>query len=214
MNKRLWFFSLLAAFLIPTPASAQKMERTKNWEVGDKLTYTYTFADWSAHVVEQVVEVTEAEVRTTQNIGDVQRHEGAYSTADMSRMKGVCLANGEQCEFSPGEAWVRFPLEKGKSWSSSMAVTGDTFYSETSQERKVLAVEKVTTAAGEFQAYKVSSTGRIKVRRKSGEGPWEGTESATYWWTAIKGKLVLLKQEYQNSFGARSSRELLSAELK
>jgi len=213
MNRRLWFFSLLAAFLIPCAASAQKLERTKNWDVGDKLTYTYVLKGQSLRAVEEVVDVTDTEVRSTQRIGD-RTYDAAYSTADMSRLRGICIANSESCQFAPGETWVKFPLEKGKTWSNTMTVTGQTFISETAQERKVEGVEKVKTPAGEFQAYRVSSTGRIKSRGRSGEGPWEGTESSTYWWAVIKGKLVLVKQEYQNSFGSRSSRELLSAELK
>jgi len=35
MNKRLWLFPFLAAFLVPGVSSAHKLERTKNKEAGD-----------------------------------------------------------------------------------------------------------------------------------------------------------------------------------
>jgi hypothetical protein len=110
---------------------------------------------------------------------------------------------------------VRFPLEKGKTWTSSVSVTGQTFVAETKQERKVEGVEQITTPAGEFTAFKVTSRGEITARsRDLTQGPWEGRERSTYWWTTIKGKLVLVKQVYENSFGERASRELVAAELK
>jgi hypothetical protein len=213
MKKQLWFFAMLAALVFPAVSSAQKLERTKNWEVGDKLTYTYVLKGQFLHAVEEVIQVTDSEVRSTQTIGN-RKYEAAYSTSDMSRMKGICIANSEACQFSPAERWVNFPLEKGKTWSNTMAVEGETFLSETTQQRKVEGVEKIKAQVGTFEAYRVSSSGLIKSRGKSGEGPWQGTESATYWWATIKGKLVLVKQEYENSFGARSSRELVAADLK
>jgi hypothetical protein len=215
MKRHLWLVALLAAFAIPTTASAQRLERTKLLEVGDKLTYTYVLKGMYLPAVEEVVEVTDTEVRLNQKIGD-RTYKAVVSARNMSRVAGICIANSQACQFSPGERWVDFPLEPGRTWSSTFTTTGETFVSKMTQERKVEGLEKIETPAGEFQAYKVSSTGRGAWRLKwSREGPWNDvTESSTYWWTAIKGKLVLVKQEYENSGGARSSRYLVSAQLK
>jgi hypothetical protein len=214
MKRQLWLVALLAAFVIPTTASAQKLERTKLLEVGDKVTYTYVLKGVSLRAVEEVVEVTDTEVRLNQEIGN-RTYKAVVSARDMSRMEGICISNNEACQFSPGERWVDFPLERGRTWSSTFTTTGETFVAEVTQERKVEGMERIKTPAGEFQAYRISSAGRIAWRRKWEEGRWNHiTESSTYWWTAIKGKLVLVKQEYENSSGARSSRELVSAQLK
>ena len=96
-----------------------------------------------------------------------------------------------------------------------MTVTGEAFIFEQASERTVEAVEKIQTPAGEFEAYRVSATEQIKYRAKTETGSWyTGTATFTYWLTSIKGKLVFLKNEYQNSFGGRFTRELVSAELK
>jgi hypothetical protein len=223
MNKPLSLVAFLSVLLLPALSPAQTMERPKLWEVGDKLTHMYVLSDGSTHdVIEEVVQVTDAEIRTTQRFFSRQyvgvlwwEFDAAYATADMACMKGVSMPNTQQSQFSPGEAWVRFPLEKGTTWTSSISVTGQTFVAETKQERKVEGVEQITTPAGEFTAFKVTSRGEITARsRDLTQGPWEGRERSTYWWTTIKGKLVLVKQVYENSFGERASRELVAAELK
>jgi len=57
--------------------------------------------------------------------------------------------------------------------------------------------------------------GEIEARRRDdSQPPVKGTERATYWWSTVKGKLVLVRQQYENSFGARSSRELFSLDLR
>jgi len=214
MKRQLWLVALLAAFAIPTTASAQRLERTKLLEVGDKLTYTYVLKGVYLPAVEEVVEVTDTEVRIKQKVGN-RTYKAVVSARDMSRVEGICISNSEACQFSPGERWVDFPLEIGRTWSSTFTVTGETFVGEDTQDRKVEGVEKIETPAGEFQAYRVVSSGRGVWWPKSGVFQRnQFTESSTYWWTAIKGKLVLVKQEYENSGGERSSRYLVSAQLK
>jgi len=213
MNKRLWFFALLAAFLIPTAASAQKLERTKNWEVGDKLTYNYVRGGRPMKLVEEVVAVTDDEIRMTQQV-DGRTYEVVHSTRDLSRQKGVCLPNGQACDWSPGDAWATFPLDKGKTWSYTVTVTGEQFTSTQTVDRAVEGMEKISTPAGQFNAYRISSADRIESRSKVGGGPRLGTANYKYYLTSIKGKLVFLKNDYTNSFGESFTRELVSAEFK
>jgi hypothetical protein len=213
MNKQLWVSALLAAFLIPAVSAAQKVERTKNWEVGDKLTYDLVVKGRSMRLVEEVVEVTDGEIRMSQRIDD-RTYEVAHSTRDLSRLKGACFPSGQACEWLPGDRWADFPLEKGKTWSFTMTVRSEAFITEIASERKVEGVEQIETPAGRFEAYRVAAAERLTSRSKAGAGPYLGMASFTYWLTSIKGKLVFVKNEYVNSFGETFSRELVSAELK
>jgi hypothetical protein len=223
MTKCLQRFAGLALILLPFVAHAQTMEKPRPWEVGDKMTHLYVTTDGSRHdVVEEVVQVTATEIVTTQKFfaqkysGTLWREfEGRYSTADIARTKGFCWSNNEQCEFSPGIPWVRFPLEKGRTWKSSVASTGQTFVAGVKSDRTVDGVEQITTPAGEFTAFKVTSRGEITVRSKDlTQGPWEGRERYTCWFTTIKGKLALVRLVYENSFGEKTSLELIGAEVK
>jgi hypothetical protein len=207
MKKELCFFALLTAFLIPSVSSAQKLERTKNWEVGDKVTWNYVLKWTSMRFVEEVVAVIGAEIRSTLRVGD-RTFEQRVSTRDLSYLKGICWANGQVCEFSPGEVWFDFPLEKGKTWSGTTTVTGETFIVDLTYQSRVEALEKINTPAGEFEAYTVSGTERIRT------GSGSGMANLRYWLAAINGKLVCVKNEYKNPFGEFFTRELLSAELK
>ena len=159
MNKLLWFFGLLAAFLIPTVSSAQKLERTKNWEVGDKVTWNYVLQGKSMRLVDEVVEVTDDEVRSILQVGDHKTLEQTLSSRDLSARKGICEPNGQACTFSPAWVWVDFPLGKGKTWSATSTVTGETFISEVAYQYRVEGVEEITTPAGHFDAYRVSGSG-------------------------------------------------------
>jgi hypothetical protein len=213
MNKRLWLFGFLMAFLIPAVSSAQKLERTKNWEVGDKLTYSIAIRGLSTVLVEEVSEVTDNEIRMSQRVGE-RTYDAALSTRDMSRLRGVCQGSGQACTWSPGDVWASFPLEKGKMWSETHTVTNEGFITEVVSERTVEAVEKIDILAGRFQAYRVSATEHYTSRSKVGEGTYKGKGSMTYWVASIKGKVVLVKWEYGNTFGDRFERELTLAELK
>jgi hypothetical protein len=212
MNKEFWFCALVAACLMPAVSPAQKMERTKNWEAGDKMTYNLVMNGQPMRLVEEVVEIASTQIRVMQQL-DGRTYQAAHSTGDLSRVKGVCFTNGEACEWTPGDVWAEFPLQRGKSWSFKVTVTGETFVSEQTSERKVVGFETVKTPAGEFQAFKIFAVERIRFRPNA-QTTWnEGTANFTYWLTTINGKLVFLKNEYENSFGRTFTRELVSAQL-
>ena len=213
MNKRLWLFGFLMAFLIPAVSSAQKLERTKNWEVGDKVTYNLVTGGESIRLAEEVVEITDTEIRISQRAGD-RTYAAVDSTRDLSRSRGFCFVSDQECEWSPGIPWAHFPLEQGKTWSRTGTVTNAGFVTEIVEKTTVESVEQVTTPAGRFQAYRMSTTGQLTSMSRAGAGPFRGTEDFTYWLTSIKGKLVFLKSEYTDSFGYSYTLELVSAELK
>lgn len=213
MNRQVLFAALAACLLIPGVASAQTLERTRNWEVGDKLTYNYVRGGQAMTLVEEVVAVTDDEIRMTQQAGG-RTYEVVHSTRDLSRRKGVCLPNGQACDWSPGDIWAAFPLAKGKAWSYTVTITGETFISKTTLDRTVEGMERVSTPAGQFDAYRIASTDHIESRSTAGGSPSPGTASYKYYLTSIKGKLVFLKNDYTNSFGQSFTRELVSADLK
>jgi hypothetical protein len=203
-----------AACLAPPAALAQSLDQIRPWEAGDKFSHAYVLNGKAMPATEEVTEVAGDRVRTRQRIGG-RPYDAAYGRADMARLEGVCVANSEACRFEPGEAWVVFPLEKGAEWSHRMVVTGEKFVSEVTQQRKVEAVTAVETPAGQFTAWRISMRGEIEARhRDASQPPLKGTERATYWWSTVKGKLVLVRQEYENSFGARSSRELFAVDFR
>ncbi len=212
--RSLALMAVITGCLAPAAASAQSLEQIRPWEPGDRFGHAYVLSGKSIAAIEVVTEVAGDRVHTRQEIGG-RSYDAAYARADMARLEGICVANSEACRFEPGEAWVVFPLAKGAEWSHRMVVTGEKFVSEVTQQRKVEAVTRIETPAGQFTAWRVSMQGEIEARRRDdSQPPVKGTERATYWWSTVKGKLVLVRQQYENSFGARSSRELFTLDLR
>ena len=164
-------------------------------------------------MLDEVVEVTDDEVRSILQVGD-RTLEQTVSPHDLSIRKGMCSSNGQACTFSPAWAWLDFPLEEGKTWSATSIISGETFIAEVAYQYKVEGVEKITTPAGQFDVYRISGSERIKSRSKAGAGPWYGTATFTDWIASINGKVRAVKSEYHNTFGELSTRELIAAELR
>jgi len=125
----------------------------------------------------------------------------------------MCLANGQACKFTPGMEFARFPLEVGKRWSTSYTIEGETFTARVIQERSVERVEKIKVPAGEFEAFKIAYTGRMRGAAY-GIIPFSGTEEGAEWVTVIEGRLVFARVAYRNSFGDDARLELVSTRFR
>lgn len=203
----------VAALLLPCVSSAQNMEQGRNWEVGDKLTFNWTANGKSMPLVEEVVSTTESLIGVRYTAGD-RSYEAGLVPGTFLYPKGICLANGQACAFAPAFKWIEFPLEKGRKWSGASTVTGETFVAEIAYERTVEKLEKVKVAAGQFDAFRIAESGKIKARDLQGANPSTGKESGTTWIAFVNGKPLPVKSEYRNSYGEKFTRELVSYQLK
>ena len=147
----------------------------------------------------------------------MQRNGGRSLSVELDKSgavtRAVCISNGQQCGFAPGIQVADFPLEKGKKWNTGFTVTGESFTADVAQERKVDKIEKVKVPAGEFEAAKVSFSGRIKGTDGKGK-PFSGREDGADWVAVVNGKAVIVKTEYRNSFGEKANLELASLNQK
>jgi hypothetical protein len=203
--------TLAAVLAVPEMAAAQKLDQAKSWEVGDKVVMNWTLNN-KAQKIE--LEITEA---SSDGITGVQRVSGKEfrlaGTKPGVLTAAMCASNGQPCTFSPALNLVELPLEKGKKWPVNMTVKGDTFTAQVESERVVEKVEKVKVPAGEFEAYRIAHSGRIRGSDQKGSG-FSGKEDGKYWIAVINGKLAVVKSEYRNSFGEKVTEELASAALK
>lgn len=205
--------TVLAALLGSGPVSAQMMEQpTQGFAAGDRLIF-----NWILNNKSQIVEVelsagTDGEWQGTEKVGG-KEFPLALAKSDLALRKSMCISNGQPCTFSPGLEFAKFPLEKGKQWSTTFTVKGDTFTAQVTQERKVEGTEKVKVLAGEFDTFKLSFSGRIRGTDSKGAG-FTGKEEGTDWFTLVNGRLVAVKLVYKNSFGEKATRELVSTSFK
>lgn len=79
-------------------------------------------------------------------------------------------------DWSKSDSFVQFPLEIGKKWEvhrSRRLNNGQSVITDLKAE--VLALEKVQTPAGEFEAYKISLRGSWRNTGSGNTGPNDGT---------------------------------------
>jgi hypothetical protein len=212
MWRKMFTFILPVALAVcaSAPAAAQKLEKPKNWDVGDTATWNYVLKKRSMRLLERVMAVTDTEVRSTLQTED-RTFDAAVSTRDYSWLRGMSMPSGERNTFSAPYEWFSFPLEKDKAWSGTTTTSEQSFTCEIAYSIKVDGTERITVPAGAFDAFKLSGTEALNCKSFSSAGSAFGAASFTYWVATINGKLVFLKNEYHNSFGDSWSRELLSA---
>lgn len=200
------------ALCAPLPASAQTMEPTKLWEIGDKATYTWTLFAKSEKVEEEVTGVTDTEVIMVERMG-TKTFDRIYDIQQKGYTKYPCLNSMVQCTFAPANRWADWPLEKGKKWSNPTHVVGPGGQADLNKEHVVEGFEKIKSPAGEFDACKITFTGKINGKDNSGK-PFSASEKGTYWYALINGKPNMVKWVYQNTFPEKVVRELISVEYK
>jgi hypothetical protein len=212
MRNRLACFASTAAILLAAgSAAAQRIEGTAFGTDGDTMIFNLTINNktqrleevWSHHGPEMVGNL---------KWGDKQ-FLAVITKSPLALRQGMCFANAQACTFSPPLEFVSFPMEKGKQWAQTVTVTGETFVAEIAIERKVEKFEKVKVPAGEFEAFRLSFSGRIKSTDPTGK-TFTGKEDGTEWFAFPEGKLVPVKIVYRNTFGERFTRELVATSFK
>jgi len=189
-------------------ASGQKLERTTMPQAGDKQSFKWVLNNKAQPMDIEWAGESGGSVRGTQKVGGKDLAVELDTAGDLTR--ALCISNGQQCGFAPGIKVADFPLEKGKKWTTSFAVTGETFTAQVTQERKVDKIEKIKVPAGEFEAAKISFSGRIRGADSKGTA-FTGREDGIDWVAVVNGKSVLVKTEYRNSFGEKANVEMMSS---
>lgn len=204
---------LTAAFLLSVSldAMAQRIDELLFNEPGDKITYSVTI-DGKTFAMEQIFSAnTDQAVEGIQKIGDVSAD--VLIDKPFTIRKSFCLTSGESCVYVPGIQVLQLPLELERKWTSTFTVTGKNFVNEVTQQRKVESVEKIWVPAGEFECFKIVRSGHFTGRSNKGKS-YSGSEEGVDWVGIVRGKAVLIKAIYKNSFGRQSSRELISTTFK
>jgi len=206
---------LLIALLIgplTAVAYAQKMDRPKDLEVGDKVTFKWMRNNKPFTLEQEVTAVTDTQVQAIERFGG-NESELTWTKSPLLVKNALCMSNALPCIYDPGVEIVQFPLEKGKKWPSKFAVKGPDFVAQVESERTVEGVEKIKVLAGEFDAYRVSFNSRYRGTTNKGAN-FNGKDEGTVWYALSNAKLVAVKTEYKNSSGEKSVRELMAVSYK
>jgi len=200
--------TLAALLLLPCLSIAQTMQPTKQLEVGDKATFRYTNHNKTETMTQEVVAVTGTEIRMLETRGP-KRVDLVYDSSQYGFKQYICWPLPELCKFSPPNKYAIFPLEKGKKWTVTNHVVGETFEADLEKKHKVGQLEKVKVPAGEFMAFKITFSGKVKGKNNKGAS-FRITEKATYWYALINGKALMIKVKYSSTNGDKLTKELTS----
>jgi hypothetical protein len=203
--------TVAAALAAPGMAGAQKLEQLKLPDPGDKIQFNWVLNGKAQPMEEEWLGVEGDGAVGVQRVGGKEFKLVVPKAGAVS--EGICLANGQPCTFSPAVTVIDVPLEKGRKWQQTFAVKGETFTVDVEAEWQVDELERIKTAAGEFEAFRVSHKGRIKGKDAKGAS-FSGKEDGRYWIATVNGKAFVARTEYRNSFGEKFTREATSVALK
>lgn len=202
--KKIFLFSLIAFCGI---ASAQSLPEFSEFTAGEKLAYQTKASGKTSKYEFVFTEVNSSIARGTVSIDGKQME--FESPAHGYLGKEFCLADVMECEWTPPVKMFDKDSKLGDKWSGSTIVKmkNNTVVDETI-ESKVDKFEKVKVPAGEFEAFRISSTGSIKAKLEKGD-VYTGTLKMTTWFGVVNKRLVLIKRDYTNSFRQPFTQELL-----
>jgi hypothetical protein len=182
--------------------------RAFDWKAGDVCTYQVQYGSRKPSVHTQTVTEVNTGRITLVDKGSDGSGGNIVLEQDGARLRNwISQATGQQVAFDPALAWLSVPLQPGNAWAVQTAMIGETFQADTTARFLVGDWEKVRVPAGEFVTLKVTATLSLVVvnnqgQRNTGTGTW------VYW--VASGTNCLVKYEYGDSFGDKSSRQLQS----
>ena len=125
--------------------------------------------------------------------------------------KEMCASNGQACNFqSPVKMYDNNTALNDK-WENVLSVLGDSFSADLKSQHKADKFEKIKLAFSELNALRISQSATISGKANNKE--FKGTESSKYWIGVVNGVQLMLRREYQNSFGDKTVIELTDAQL-
>jgi len=205
MRKFLLPFFLAAVSNIANGQSI--LSNTTLYENGDKLSYVLKIAGSSkpTKIDYYFTDVTENSLIGFQTINNkvTQVRTKEYGTSTNS----LCWGNSQKCTFDPPMKLFDKNIKVGDEWINKFKLTGEDFYSNTTQEVKVEKQERIKISLGEFDTIKVVAKGKFTGRTNRNES-FSGSDINEIWVGNINKKLVMIKTEYSNSFKEKWSAEL------
>jgi hypothetical protein len=142
--------------------------------------------------------------QTVTRIGDGRVElDGGAATLDAN---GNYVMNASST-FIPNDCKLHFPMHVGDTWSSSFTYKNGTIETTNQRDAKVVSVERVDTAAGSFDTFRVEQVGSW---RPTDGGKAHGSVEETDWYAPSVGRIV--KMDYANR-PAKGAQTTLHIEL-
>jgi len=195
--------SFMASAVLCSPAIAQQAEHRAdrpNVKVGDQWQFRIggNAKASELNLTWVVTSVTPAEIKATEN------GEPLLLTPDLNQVESPRRKSSDLRLLS-------FPLQVGKAWTyvDDYLLKDAGTKGQAKGSVVVLSYEKVRVPAGEFDAFKLESTGSFSGMAYV--GPVSGSSSRTYWYAPAARAIV--KEEINDPYRGRYGSELVAFKL-
>jgi hypothetical protein len=149
------------------------------WTEGSSWRYDYVEngqKNWALHRYIGVVEENGAKYHLVQT-----NYWRFYFDFDFNLVRKVHVKRGVTSQYDPPFADFSWPLHVGKKWTQRTTRSGAEFFARTEEWTfEVVKYEKVKTAAGEFDAF------RIRAKRTDSGDPMD----KEYWYAPAVGRII------------------------
>lgn len=196
---------LFLLWLLHLPLHAQSLGNFESFESGDVLIYN-VIANGNAKKLEYTyLNVDKNGVSGKVIYGD---KEGEFkSSAPGLEEKDFGLSNGQMFTRTPPIKIFEPGLQIGSKWNTVFEAKGETLTAQVIQQAQASKLEKVKLKFGEYDAILVTNNDVIQGINNKSE-VFSGKSTAKIWVGIVNNRALILKREYQNSFGEKLVQEL------
>jgi hypothetical protein len=193
-------------FTLPIQLFAQALGNFEPFESGDVIVYSvnvngavkkleYTYSNVNANTATgKVVYGDLVGVFKSSGIG--------FEDANLALGDGTFFANSPPLKLFESE------LNVGSKWNNVYEATSETLKIQVIQQVMVSKIEKVKLKIGEFDAALITHNDLYQGVNNKGEVFSGKSTASKYWIGVVNNRMLVLKREYQNSFGQKVAQEL------
>lgn len=190
---------------LPLHLMAQTLGNFEPFEAGDTVVYSVTMNGAVKKLEYNYVTVDKNGAAGKVTYGD---KEGEFkSSAPGLEEKDIALSNGQIFTRTPPIKIFEPGLQIGSKWNTVFEVKGETLTVQVIQQAQASKLEKVKLKFGEYDAILVTNNDVIQGINNKSE-VFSGKSTAKIWVGIVNNRALILKREYQNSFGEKLVQEL------
>lgn len=190
---------------LPLHLMAQTLGNFEPFEAGDTVVYSVTMNGAVKKLEYNYVTVDKNGAAGKVTYGD---KEGEFkSSAPGLEEKDVALSNGQIFIRTPPIKIFEPGLQIGSKWNTVFEAKGETLTAQVIQQAQASKLEKVKLKFGEYDAILVTNNDVIQGINNKSE-VFSGKSTAKIWVGIVNNRALILKREYQNSFGEKLVQEL------
>lgn len=190
---------------LPLHLMAQTLGNFEPFEAGDTVVYSVTMNGAVKKLEYNYVTVDKNGAAGKVTYGD---KEGEFKTsAPGLEEKDFGLSNGQMFTRTPPIKIFEPGLQIGSKWNTVFEVKGETLTVQVIQQAQASKLEKVKLKFGEYDAILVTNNDVLQGINNKSE-VFSGKSTAKIWVGIVNNRALILKREYQNSFGEKLVQEL------